>query len=252
MSPKRPRVDREEELELLLGQAIGKVETRVTLVRADSGMGKSELLREFKQRCPEAAQQALVDFKGGGISLAMVFFHVCDTLGGWQCFQNLGKAIQHILAPTSVNVSGNMQWGQNEISVALGGPDEHTRDLRRADLTGAFISDLRALGRVVLILDTFEKCDPDLQGWIASALLPAISRSPGLLAIVAGQSIPEKSSMWECEELELQAIEPHYWLEYAREIGVNIELQHLEGCCGIVNGHCSTVAMYLDGLRGQS
>jgi len=252
MFTKRPRVDRENELNWLLNLAAGSTAPRIALVRATSGMGKSELLREFGRRCPATVRQVPIDFKGGGFSLAQVFFHVCDALGGWAHFQNLARAIKGVLAPATVTITGNMQWGENDINVALGGPDEQTRDLRRSDLTHAWITDVRALGQVALVFDTFEKCDADLQRWLTSALLPAAHRSPQLLVVVAGQTMPDSSPMWECEEMELTAIAPEHWLAYAKAIGVQVDLKHLEGCCGIVNGHCSTVAAYLDGLRNRA
>ena len=246
----RPRVDRDNELNLLLRLAQGETKTRIALIQAPSGMGKSELVLEFIARCSHDLPKVVVDFKGGGLNLADVFFHVCDTLG-WEKFPHLTQAIRHLAQPVAVNVSGNFLVGQNEISVALSGPDEPTREARRAELTTAFVGDLRALGQVVLIFDVFEKCDT-LQSWFTSVFLPAAHRSPHLAVIIAGQSVPESTLMWEHELLALKEIDPEHWQTYAEKIGVKMSADHIRGCCGIVKGHCSTVALYIEGLRGTA
>ena len=71
-----PRIDREEELDLLWRVAHGEASSRIALVEASSGMGKSELLREFVARCQKDFDIVFVDFKSGGLSLADVLFHI--------------------------------------------------------------------------------------------------------------------------------------------------------------------------------
>lgn len=246
----RPRVDREDELALLLCLVRGETRPRIALIHAASGMGKSELVRELVARCPADVPHVIVDFKGGGLSLGDVFFHIGDTLG-WPKFPNLTRAIHGLAHPTVVNVTHNVLVGQNEIMVALSGPDEPTREARRAELTAALVNDLRALGRVALIFDVFEKCEA-LQSWFASVFLPAVHRSPRLAVIIAGQTVPQDSVMWEHEALHLKEIAPEHWQTFAEKIGVKVSAEHIRGCCGIVNGHCSTVAQYIEGLRGPA
>ena len=225
-----PRVNRDPELAFIAQMARGEIETRIALIQAVSGMGKSELVREFEHRCPDNVHQVIVDFKGGSLSLAFVFFHICDTLG-WSHFQTLARTIQRLLNPANINVTGNLMWGQNDINIALNAPDEQTRDLRRADLTNALFIDLRALGRVALIFDTFEQCESTVQSWIVSAFLPAAHRSPNLSIIISGQISPERSTMWECHFIELEPITPDHWHNYARAIGAILSLEQIEQCC---------------------
>ena len=113
------RVDREDELRQLHAVAHGETRERILLVRAESGMGKSELLREFVERQGAALPLVVVEFKGGGLSLADMFFHICDTLG-WARFPTLVDSIRRIVHPALVSVTGNLLIGQNDISIALG------------------------------------------------------------------------------------------------------------------------------------
>ena len=247
----RPRVDREDELNLLQRLVDGQTPIRIALIQAESGMGKSELVREFVSRLlPRQLTYVVIDFKGGGLSLADVFFHLGDTLG-WKQFPTLTTSIQRLAQPTTVNITGNVQIGQNEISVALYAPDEQTRDARRADLTNGLIIDLRRLERGVLIFDVFEKCDPTLQPWFASVFLPAIHRSPNLTVIIAGQITPEQTQMWECEHLTLPGIAPEHWQEYANAVGATVTLDFIRGCCVALKGRCINIAQVLEAQGGN-
>jgi hypothetical protein len=246
----RPRVDREDELALITHLALGEMPARIALIQAPSGMGKSELLREFRVRSSPHFPIVVVDFKASGLTLADVLFHICDILN-WSRFPTLTRTVQHIVQPAAINVTHNLLLGQNEISIALGGPDKQTREQRRSQLTAALISDLRNLGRVILIFDTFEKCDPLLQPWFASVFLPAAHRSPQLSVIVAGRSTPEPTQMWDAEILPLTEIAPEHWQDYALSIGVSLTLEYIRGCCDALCGHCLAIAQTIESQGGQ-
>jgi hypothetical protein len=242
----RPRIDREDELALLDRVARGETRARIALIQAEAGMGKSELIREFTTRnSKQELTCVLVDFRGGGLSLADILFHISDTCG-WSKFPGLSTTVHQFAHPATVNVSGNIFIGQNEIAVALGGPDESSREMRRAEITSSFVRDLRAFKRITLIFDVFEKCDPVLQGWFASVFLPAVHRSTHIAVIIAGQSIPEQTQMWECEHLALEGIPAAYWQVYARSIGVALSLDYIEACCFALKGHCLSIAQTLE------
>ena len=229
--------------------AHGEASSRIALVEASSGMGKSELLREFVARCQKDFDIVFVDFKSGGLSLADVLFHICDTLGVHH-FPTLAEAIRCIVQPAVIQVSQNVMLGQNNISIALSAPDEQTRSARRADLTAALIIDLRALKRLVLIFDVFEKCDADLQAWFAGVFLPAVHRSQKLAVITAGQQVPEQTPMWACEHLLLGGIPAEAWEAYAQAVGAAVTLEFIRGCCAAYEGRCLKIAEFLSGYGG--
>lgn len=247
----RPRVDRIEEIKLLNRLARGEETARIVLIRAESGMGKSELLREIKSQYGKEVLHVFVDFKGGGLNLADILFNVCDTLG-WKKFPTLTSAIKAIIQPVNINIKDNILIGQNDIAVALNAPDQHTREMRRSEITMAFISDLRKLKQITLIFDVFEKCDEYLQAWFSSVFLPAIHRSPQISAIIAGQIVPEQTQMWECEQIVLGEIAPEHWQDYAKAIGAKIDPEFIRGCCVALKGKCLSIAQIIEEQRGAS
>lgn len=250
-----PRVDREEELKLLKRLAQGEEKSRIVLIHAESGMGKSALLREIKSQFEKEVLHVFVDFKGGGLNLADILFNICDSLE-WEKFPALTSAIRTIVQPVHVNIKDNILIGQNDIAVALNAPDQHTREMRRAEITMAFVTDLRKFEQITLIFDVFEKCDEYLQAWFSSVFLPAIQRSsknsPQMSVIIAGQIVPEETQMWECEQIVLGEIAPEYWQEYAEAIGAKVNLEFIRGCCFALKGKSIDIALAIEKYRGDS
>lgn len=247
----RPRVNREDELKLLHRIARSEGDSRIVLIHAESGMGKSELLREIKSQFKKDVLHVFVDFKGGGLNLADILFNICDTLG-WKKFPALTSTIGNIVRPLTVNIKDNILIGQNDIAVALNAPDQHTREMRRSEITMAFISDLREFRQITLIFDVFEKCDEYLQAWFSSVFLPAIHRSPRASVIIAGQIVPEQTQMWECEHMVLGEIAPEHWQDYADAIGAKVNIEFIRGCCAALKGKCINIAQILEEQRGTS
>jgi len=243
-------VDREPELNLFDQMLAGNTDEHILLISATSGWGKSELLREFTRRCSKKLRFATLDFKPGGIGLAELLSCLCDSLN-WANFPILIAAVNNIAQPVSVTVSNNLLIGQNQIEVALSGSDEQTREARRAALTTAFFSDLRALGQVLLIFDTFEKCDESVKAWLGGTFLHHVHHSPNLIVVVAGQKVPEESIDWECQHIPLGGIAAEHWHQHANTLGVTISMEFVQGLCFTCNGHPVKMANYLASLSGQ-
>ncbi len=240
------RVNREDELALFEHMAAGVTRERILLVRANSGMGKSEFLREIIARRPPSALVAPLDFKNGDVpDLAELFSRVCAHLSLAR-FPILAAKIAQF-ASGAINITENTIWGQAEITVAMSGPDEDTRKFRRAALTDAFLSDLRSAGKVVLVFDTFNACDPLLAQWF-SGFVARLGDAPNLTIVVAGQHVPEPTLEWEtfCHFLPLGAMAPKHWLEYAQAIGLKVSLDWVEGCWHACEGHSLKIALYLE------
>ena len=78
-------VDRDNEIALFEAMLAGKTSERILVVCAESGWGKSILLREFERRClANIPHFAKLDFKSC-TSLAETLSHLCDSLG-WSNF----------------------------------------------------------------------------------------------------------------------------------------------------------------------
>ena len=156
-----------------------------------------------------------------------------------------------IVQPVQVNITDNVLIGQNQITAALSGPDEQTREARRADLTNAFFTDLRALGQVLLLMDTFEKGDETVRAWLAGSFLPRAQRSPQLFVVLAGQRMPEQALDWECRDVTLGPIDPEHWLEYAQSLSIQLSIDLIQNCWRSCNGRTDDIAKTLRSLAPQ-
>lgn len=240
-------VDRELELGLFERMLAGETPERILLVSAESGWGKSELLREFAHRCPTELHYAPLDFKAGGIGLAELLSRLRDSLG-LAHFPTLNAAVTQLANPT-INIPGNVLIGQNTIEVALNAPDEQTREARRAALTTAFFADLRAMGKVLLVFDTFEKCDEGIKVWLGGTFLNHAHRSPNLVVVIAGQKVPEATIDWEHQHIPLKGIAAEHWHRHAQANGIAVSLDWINGCCHALQGHPLKMAELLNSLQ---
>lgn len=243
-------VDRDEELALLDAMLTSQTLERILLICAESGWGKSILLREFEHRRPAHIPFVKLDFKSC-TGLTETFSHLCDALG-WDHFPYFKAAIRAFVQPIQISIEHNVLVGQNQIALALGGPDEQTREARRSDLTNAFFADLRALGELLLLFDTFERGDETVKSWLTSSFLPRAHRSPQLFVVVAGQRVPEQAFDWECCDLPLGPIAPEHWLIFAQSLGIQeLNLELIRNCWHTHHGHTLRMAEALQAFAPQ-
>lgn len=246
-------IDREEELQIFKEMMSGKTEERIFLIEAQSGMGKTVLLGEFGYCKPKKIAFAKIDFKGGNTSIAELFSRLRDKLGGEGKFPNLGKELKGIFKPT-IDISTNLMFGKNQIEAYLTGRDEQERELRLSALTDAFFADIRALGKLLLIFDTYEKSDESVKKWLSDSFLSRVQNSPNIFVIIGGQVVPEENLEWECIRKPLGGIPHSHWYKYVENKGIFIHIEYIRACCDIYNGHPLKMKNYLDGyhLKGGS
>ncbi len=243
--------NREYELGLFQQVITGRDARRILLLEAESGMGKTTLVREFMRRRPANIDCAPLDFKGGSAGLHQIFYRLCDCLG-WEYFSNFTARVEGL---SQVNIADNKIIGYAEIEVALHSPDEGDRAARRAALTRAFFDDLRALKRaLLLVFDTFEQAPPEAQGWLQSSFLAYARRTPHLTVIVAGRQIPDESIEWDdcCVSHRLTPIEdPGHWQNYCQAIGLALHSEAVRTCCILYKGRPNEVVQALVAVAGQ-
>lgn len=243
-------VDRESEFALFDSMLAGKTEERILFVEAPSGMGKTILLDGFGRRKPKKILFAKIDFRSGSTSIAEFFSRLRDKLGGPKKFSNLGKQLNQILHP-SVSISKNLMIGKNQIEAYLSGRDEQEREIRLSALTDAIFEDIRSLGTLLLIFDTYEKSDDSIKKWISDSFLPRVQNSPNVFVVIGGQSVPEDNLEWEHQPIKLTGITHEYWHRYAESKGVTIHTEYIRGCCDICEGHPLKMKSYIDGFLVQ-
>jgi hypothetical protein len=76
-----PPADRDYELQFFDRLITGRISERIWLLEADTGIGKTTLLREFVRHCPSEIACVPIDLKGGISGLHEIFYRLCDALG---------------------------------------------------------------------------------------------------------------------------------------------------------------------------
>jgi hypothetical protein len=243
--PHREPANREYELELFDRMVAGQAEERILLLEAKGQIGKSTLLLAFERRCPHDVPCAAINLKGSSTGLHEVFYRLCDALG-WNRFPAFRACVESL---GRVTIDKNVVIGWAEIEVALRAPDEGDRAARRAQLTQALFDDLRSWeGRLVLLFDTYEQADPEVQDWLAGPCLARARRTTNLVVIVAGRQVPEESVEWTvcCHRHRLGNVEDvDAWEDFARRNEWTVPRAWIEGYCVALRGHPGQIAALL-------
>ncbi len=218
------RLDRDDEIGLFQDMLIGQVSEQILLVSAEGGVGKSELMRAYAACCSEEYLLIKVDFKGGQVDLSELISRICDALGWEQCPAIL-EVIERLKPPApEIHVTDNKLLGQNriDINVVLNAPEEKDREKNRVDLTNALFTDLRRLGQVVLLFDTFNDGHELVKTWLWGAFLVRICNTPQARVVIAGRNLPEPAFEWEhrCHPLPLAGIAYEHYQKFARQRGI--------------------------------
>ena len=166
-------VNREEELAQFQQMLAGETPKRLLRILDDGERGKTWLLRRIHHDCQQRGTPAvLLDFderRGGGLT-------GCQGIAR-EVRRYLGQARTPSLAACEDDIAcGRLEPSAPACEAALG---------------RALSADLAALGRLVLLVDTFEKaCDahPWLERWIFD---PLPGELPLALVVVAGRPEPE-------------------------------------------------------------
>jgi len=132
-----------------------------------------------------------------------------------------------------INVTDNELRGQNriDINVVLNAPDEKDREQNRVDLTNALFTDLRRLGQVVFLFDTFNDGHELVKTWLWGAFLVRICHTPQARVVIAGRDLPEPAFEWEhcCHLLPLAGIAYEHYQKFARQQGITASDDLLRG-----------------------
>lgn len=252
-------VDREKELALFQAMLEGQREEQILLVEAPAGLGKTLLMLEYGRMAREAGVPcAMVDLRCVGVAAFDVLATVCEE---WvECpFGQFRRQVEALQRPgAGVTVRGIVQIGRPTIQVAMSDPDEGARRERRRLVTEALMADVREwLGgerRAAILIDTYnpDEVTPELERWVEGLLLPYVQRTPGLIAVIAGQGVPGASAMWEgvCCRLRLEPLRnPDDWMKLVEAEELPASREIVSAFCHVHEGHPMTVAIALSTLR---
>lgn len=177
------------------------------LIQAGTGMGKSALMEQFYSESA-AYPRALVDLRPQAFTALEVLGEL--AFGLETTIADLSHAAQRPVSvfPEYTEQRGRLaQAGHTDIQDAClsDGTQTAKSDMLRAEhaarqiITDALFHDLDAIiqlyGKVVLIIDTFERASIDVKQWVTGLFLNRIRGRLGVIAVLAGRAIP-KSEPW--------------------------------------------------------
>jgi hypothetical protein len=192
----------------------GQSSQRIVTVSAESNSGKTHLLAELRDYAQKAGiASSLLDCKG------------CPALNDLfeLMFLDLSELPTARMANATTRAYGVIQDLQQLTAPAL------------------------------VIFDTYEKASADSQKWIESQFLSRIDRAPGLVVVIAGQFVPDRSKYaWanSCAPVILKPIrEGTDWHEYSQRKGMRITLEEAgllaaagQGMPGVIQALLENVA----------
>lgn len=172
------------------------------LIQAAPGMGKSALMEQFYSES-QAYPRALVDLRPQAFTPLEVLGELASGLE--TTIADLSHAAQRRVPafPQYTEQRGRLaQAGHadirderlsDETQMATAGMPRAEQAARQI-ITDAFFHDLDAIiqvyGKVVLILDTFEKASVDVKQWVRGLFLNRIRGRLGVIAVLAGRTTP--------------------------------------------------------------
>ena len=201
-----PLADRTDQFELFHQIITARCQERILLVDGPSNSGKSVFVTElfnFAKRLN--LRSVLLDLKG------------CLALD--ELFATLALEVDRTILPAFHSSSGSA---------------------RKA----ALLKDLENLpSPLVLGFDTYQEVPPDIADWIEGQLLRRVGQCPGLVMILSGKAVPERTHFpaWAglAKPITLPPIqEPQHWHDYAKQQWPNVTIakEHIEMLLHISKG----------------
>lgn len=242
--------NRTAELALFQQMLAKRNPAKILLIKAPSGMGKSWLLRKFRECCPPPACVISLNLRGADLGVSYVLNWICEDLG-YANFPRFQEDLQRMMSG-SINFSNNTLEGEQNILIALN-VDETQRKYRLSSLQSSFFKDLATLDHpVILLIDTFDSAVKELQNWIESELLRRAVRLPNLTVVVAGQEVPNPENIdWgnQCEYHRLEPIDDEEaWFAFAQKNYPNFEKPAVKAFVKVLNGHPLQIHQTLQNL----
>jgi len=163
----------------------------ILFFEGESGLGKTALLRDCKNRIPEGVKNISFDCKNTTISISEIFSRSVHRFGQVG-LSEFGKSLSS-LSRLNINVADIKQLGdQNTIDIALRAENEAERETRRTLLTNSWFRDLQKLeDQLLVIFDTFEKAGLQIASWLCGPFLARVSDTPRMRVAIAGQRTPD-------------------------------------------------------------
>lgn len=229
-------IDRESEQELFEDLLQLKDVARILAIEDKFGMGKSQLLQKFQHRCRTARRPrtpvSLVDLSQlpdkSPLGLMLQLERELSSFVEFPNFARLESArrgydfttIRGAVDLRSANLTQakirvaavmmDIKQGPVTVNATATVFTEEQQAFAREHVVQAFLDELVEHCRqqlVVLIFDTYDHCDPELQEWLMDHFLEPYCfnvehRPSQLVVVVAGRTLPDFEQYWSRAEIE--------------------------------------------------
>jgi len=243
---------------------------RILIVRGDSGTGKTKQFQYCFEYCREGTLEGDIYYKcivfafkewGKATSVADIMFR-CGNVLGWENMRHFKERLARWLNHRQMQGQDNLQVERNQINTALTAKKLTDREERRADLTGAWFTDLRTVNHSVLFaFDDYEEATEDVRRWIESQFLVQVAHGNHRLlrVFIAGEQVPTPNIEWGhcCISQQLSGItDAQNWLPMFEQKDwrhrfpdVTDPLSFLVAVCQIYKGHPSSIMGLIGSLN---
>jgi len=206
-------VDRTEEFRIFGRLLSGEHPDHMLLIQAGPGMGKSALLERFYSQS-EQYPRALVDLRRLDCTpaeflgeLASQLETTIKGLGGGAAFQRYHEQRERLFQPGDITIQASRL---TRVNLTASWDMRSSEQAALQIITDAFFSDLDGFleeyPRIILLIDTFEKANIEVERWVKGLFLNRIRGRHRIVVVLAGQKIPElgpASATWQLKPLEL-------------------------------------------------
>ena len=225
-------------------------ERRILLFEGKSGSGKSTLLRHCRTYISKESNYIPVDLRGTNLTVVSFLLRVTRLLRN-EHFSAFDCKVAELSEQSTMELKHVAQWGnENQINVALQANNNLNREERLTALTHAWFLDMQAIQQqCVVMIDTFEQADNEMEEWVSGEFLTRVVDSENLRVIVAGQTVPDQSRIeWgHCsQKWTLFGVkDAKHWLPVVEALGRKIPsdqpFSFLQGICFAFEGNPAAI-----------
>jgi hypothetical protein len=215
-------------------------ERRILMFRGESGSGKTALMTACRASVMLDVSHLAMDLRGSTVNVPEILSRSVIRLGGLAKLRNFTARVAALSRVPALNLADNTLKGtQNQIEVVVKDAGPIEREERYVQLTEAWFQDLEQIERpLLMILDTYEQANQEVQDWIGGPLLGRAADTHALRVALAGQQVPDTRIDWShcCEIHDLYGVkEAHHWLPVVEALGYRVPVEppevYLAGIC---------------------
>jgi hypothetical protein len=247
-------VDREQERALFKSMIERTTPKHIFLIQAEPGMGKTSLLKDFWSQC-EALERAQVNLRNMSYSVGEILSELSLQLGVDK-FENFYNYCREFAREAGITIEGSTFIG-SALEATLGQLDPEKRRMQRQIFTDSFFADLVANHEnsqqpVVFLFDTLNKNTSDeIKEWLQGLFLNRVRRHQWIVAVVAGQEVPQLDGEWEewSSRQDLSPLNEDNVREYLQRLEISMSDDWVEALYFFTKGNPQILRTKVDEWR---